>query len=88
MWYLYILFSEKLNKYYIGISQNPDRRLEYHNSIEKGWTRTGIPWVLKYKHSFQDRTIAQYWEKKVKAQKRRDIIKLIISGNFEFKKVT
>ncbi|MEW6508697.1 MAG: GIY-YIG nuclease family protein, partial [Bacteroidota bacterium] len=37
-WFLYILKSKLNEKHYIGISQNPVRRLEYHNSIEKGFT--------------------------------------------------
>lgn len=32
MWYTYILFSEKIDKYYTGYCENLDTRLEKHNS--------------------------------------------------------
>ena len=84
--YLYILFSYKIDKYYIGISENSEKRLISHNLYPKGWTKRGIPWKLVYKKEFQNREEALYWEKFIKAQKRRDIIELIIEGKFEFNK--
>ncbi|MCH7517073.1 MAG: GIY-YIG nuclease family protein, partial [Bacteroidetes bacterium] len=43
---LYILRSIKVYKYYVGISKNPRRRLEYHNTIEKGFTSRYRPWKI------------------------------------------
>ena len=42
-YFLYILFSEKIDQYYIGISQDPHTRLHFHNTSNKGWTRRGRP---------------------------------------------
>ncbi|RLD36252.1 MAG: hypothetical protein DRI74_09440 [Bacteroidetes bacterium] len=36
--YFYILHSQKLNKYYIGSTQNLEERLRKHNSNHKGFT--------------------------------------------------
>ncbi|WP_188467353.1 GIY-YIG nuclease family protein [Marivirga lumbricoides] len=48
IYYVYILFSVKINRYYIGYSQNPLKRLEFHNSeFNKIWSRRGQPWQLK-----------------------------------------
>ena len=33
MYFTYILFSEKLNKYYVGQTSNPEQRLIDHNAI-------------------------------------------------------
>ena len=35
---LYILYSKKIDRYYIGISENPRQRLISHNIYPKGWT--------------------------------------------------
>jgi hypothetical protein len=37
-YFLYILKSAVVARYYVGISTNPHRRLEYHNSVAKGFT--------------------------------------------------
>ncbi|MBU0476094.1 MAG: GIY-YIG nuclease family protein, partial [Bacteroidetes bacterium] len=36
IYFLYILKSKSANKFYVGISQSPTLRLQYHNSFEKG----------------------------------------------------
>ena len=45
---VYILKSKKVEKFYIGYSSNPLRRLEFHNSVEKGFTSRYSPWELVY----------------------------------------
>ena len=52
MYFVYVLFSEKLNKRYIGSTQNVDRRLNQHNLGKFKFTSGGIPWELIYKESF------------------------------------
>ncbi|RPI69617.1 MAG: hypothetical protein EHM47_13335 [Ignavibacteriales bacterium] len=34
-YYLYILKSDSADKYYTGSSENPERRLSFHNSLER-----------------------------------------------------
>ena len=48
IFYVYILFSEKLNWFYVGTTDDPDRRLVEHNSgtFDDAFTRKGIPWTL------------------------------------------
>ena len=48
----YILFSQKLDKYYIGACTNLDRRLYEHNIGHTKFTKTGMPWELKYFEAF------------------------------------
>jgi len=45
---VYILFSEKLSRFYIGTTDNPDRRIIEHNSgkYDDAFTKNGIPWSL------------------------------------------
>jgi len=53
--YVYILKSRSVNKYYIGSSENPDRRLRYHNTIEKGFTSRYRPWKIVFKNEFESK---------------------------------
>ncbi|MBX3242637.1 MAG: GIY-YIG nuclease family protein [Chitinophagaceae bacterium] len=41
--YCYILYSEKLNKYYAGACIDLERRLYEHNIGHSKFTPTGIP---------------------------------------------
>ena len=45
----YIIFSEKLNRYYIGSTDNFERRLDEHNAgvYDSAFTVRGIPWEEK-----------------------------------------
>jgi putative endonuclease len=82
--YLYILYSPQINQYYTGISHYPDKRLYYHNSSHKGWTRRGRPWKLVFTKSFNSQSQAQQWERWIKNQKDRSIIEKIIRKEFDW----
>ena len=48
MFYIYILYSESADKYYIGHTSEPSRRLEEHNNaIKNSYTSKYRPWVMK-----------------------------------------
>ena len=81
---LYILYSESLNRHYIGTSDNPRIRVKYHNSFPKGWTRRGRPWELVFFKEFPSKQIAQRWERWLKKQKSRTLIEKIIRGDFQW----
>ncbi|MCK4893016.1 MAG: GIY-YIG nuclease family protein [Calditrichia bacterium] len=84
VYYLYILYSPTIDQYYIGISHDPPKRLLYHNSSPKGWTKRGRPWKIVFSKRSQNKREAQKWERKIKAQKRKDIISLIIENKFNW----
>ncbi|MEO1053543.1 MAG: GIY-YIG nuclease family protein [Bacteroidota bacterium] len=48
MYSVYILFSENLQKHYIGYSSDYQSRIVYHNDSARNqiWTKRGIPWKL------------------------------------------
>jgi len=69
MWFVYILYSKSINKYYIGITDNLEWRLERHN---QGWgrsTKGGIPWELVYFERYRIKQEALKREKKIKSKK-------------------
>ena len=82
MYYVYILYSESADKYYIGSTSSLDGRLLAHNHpLNKGWTRNFQPWIMIYSESFDTKTEALLRERKLKALKSRDaILRLIKRG--------
>lgn len=72
--FTYILFSEKLNKHYIGACIDMERRLYEHNIGHSKFTSTGIPWVLKYSERFDTLQQAKTRELQIKKMKSRKYI--------------
>ena len=72
--YTYILFSAKLNKYYVGACIDLARRLYEHNIGHSKYTSTGIPWVLKCKEEFSTLPEAKKREQFIKRMKSRKYI--------------
>ena len=81
MAFLYILYSEKLDKYYVGACTDLDRRLYEHNIGHSKFTRTGMPWFVKYTEEYDDLPSAKKRERYIKQQKSRKYIEeLILKG--------
>jgi putative endonuclease len=82
-YFVYILKSKSVDKYYVGSSSNPERRLHFHNTIEKGFTSRYRPWELVYTLEFTTKKEAQAAERKIKAWKSKVRIKKLVSGEIE-----
>ncbi len=80
MFYCYILYSQKLDKYYIGSTSDVDGRLQRHNTSRKGFTSTGKPWVVKYFERFDSKHDALTRELQIKSWKDRKLIEGLISA--------
>ena len=82
MAWVYILYSEKIDKYYVGACTDFDRRFYEHNLGRSKFTSTGIPWELVYKEEWEDLVLAKQLELKIKKMKSRIYIQeLIRKGN-------
>ena len=69
---IYILHSEKLNRFYVGITtRSVTERLSEHNSkvFAKAATARGIPWTLFFKMSCSSRLQAYRIEQHIKSMK-------------------
>ncbi len=75
----YILFSKKLDKYYVGACIDIDRRLYEHNIGHSKFTRLGIPWELRYTEEYPTLLEAKQRELKIKKMKSRKYIEDLIS---------
>jgi len=69
MFYTYILYSQRLDRYYVGSTNNLTRRLGDHNRGKDKYTRKGSPWELKYFEPFSTRQEAYSRELEIKRQK-------------------
>ena len=78
-YFTYILFSDKLNKYYVGSTNNLERRFQDHNRGKTPFAKTGMPWELKYFETFQDRSSAVKREMEIKKKKDRNFIENLIA---------
>ena len=81
MHYTYILKSKIIDKYYIGSTDNPQRRLILHNEGHSVSTKAYIPWDLVYLETFATKTEALKREKHLKKMKSKKYIELLISHN-------
>jgi putative endonuclease len=78
MAYMYVLYSRKLDKYYVGSCKNIVRRIYEHNIGHSRFTSFGIPWDLVYHERFDNQILARKREMHIKKQKsRKNIISLI-----------
>jgi putative endonuclease len=77
---VYILRSKSSGRYYVGMSENPERRLEFHNTKEKGFTSRYRPWELVFARTFATKEEALVVERKIKSWKSRTMIERLLAG--------
>jgi len=65
--WVYAIKSEVDNRIYIGISQNPEKRLKSHNTGDTKSTKGYRPWVLIYAKMIGSRADARKEEKRLKS---------------------
>jgi len=82
MFYIYILYSESADRYYVGHTNDPERRLTEHNTTEDiKFTTKFRPWTLLLSFEVSDvRGEAIRLEKFIKKQKSRIFIRKLIES--------
>ncbi len=78
MYCIYILYSEKLDRYYTGSTGNLDDRLRRHDAGSSLATKAGVPWQLVYTEDFETKLEAVRRELYIKRMKSRKFIKALI----------
>ena len=64
---VYIIYSTKHHKSYVGISEDVDRRLAEHNRGTVKSTKAHMPWILVYAEMMESRLAARKREKYLKS---------------------
>ena len=67
MFYVYVLWSDKLQKRYIGFTGDITKRLTEHNSSKSPFTKSGLPWKLIRVEEYSSKTEAQKRENFLKS---------------------
>ena len=82
MFYIYILCSESAEIYYIGHTDDPERRLFEHNiSPNKTFTSKSRPWHLVFKHPISEiRSEALIIERYLKNRKSKELLNRLIEN--------
>ena len=89
MYHVYILYSQSIDRFYIGHTSNVFKRLEEHNNPVdfSKFSAKGIPWEVVFSVEISDsRAEAMKVEKFIKKQKSRAFIQKLISekGNKDY----
>ena len=80
MFTVYVLYSIKYDKIYIGFTSNLEQRFLSHNELsKKGWTVKYRPWEIVYTEEYSTKSEAMKREKALKSHKGRDFIRKKIS---------
>ena len=82
MFYTYILYSEKCDRYYVGYCSDLDQRLLRHNLGHVSSTRNCIPYQVKAFKMFESELQALAEERRLKKQKSRKYLEWLIIGNW------
>ena len=77
-YYIYFLHSEKWEKFYVGILNDVDDRLQMHNSGQSLSTKGGIPWKVLHIIECKDKPTAMSLETKIK---KRGINRYLTDNN-------
>ena len=80
MFYVYILYAAKYDRYYVGHCEDISIRLDRHNSKMVPSTKPCIPWVLVYSETYSTRQEATAREVYIKRMKSRKFIEGLISS--------
>jgi putative endonuclease len=73
MFFTYILYSKKYDRYYIGHCEDKIARLKRHNNKSVTSTKHFVPWEMVYNEKFNTRSEAASREKEIRKKSRKYI---------------
>ena len=65
-YFVYILYSDSIDSFYKGQTNDIVQRLLRHNAGYEKYTQIGIPWILIWTKNFETRSEAVILETKLK----------------------
>ncbi len=83
MYFVYILYSNKLSKKYIGLTNNLNNRVKQHNTGTTPFTSKTSDWKLIYYEAFLSKTDAYSEEKFLKSGKGRERLKYLLNKTLQ-----
>ncbi|TWR24492.1 GIY-YIG nuclease family protein [Mucilaginibacter achroorhodeus] len=79
-YFCYIIYSERLDKYYVGHTEDLNTRLKQHNLGISTFTSKADDWILVYSEAFSSREDARSREFEIKKKKSRKYIEWLIAA--------
>ena len=80
MYYLYILYSKDLDKFYVGHTRESiSERLSKHLSNHDGYTAKAKDWVVVYFEEYPSKEFAYRREREIKSWKSKSRIKKLFA---------
>ncbi|MDP3999482.1 MAG: GIY-YIG nuclease family protein [bacterium] len=86
MFYVYLIQSEKDNSFYIGQTEDVEKRLAKHNSGKVITTKNRVPWKLLGHEEYPDRNMARFREYRLKrsfSEKKKFISKFCLHSSMD-----
>jgi len=84
MFYVYVIYSPKYSKIYIGFTSDLANRLKSHNELsKKGWTIKYRSWQIVYTEQYNLEEEARANERRLKSAKSREGIWSLINKKIE-----
>jgi len=82
MHFLYIIYSKKVDKYYVGESPCAFSRIQLHNKhyFKKNFTKIADDWEIKLLFEAKSKADVLYLEKFIKRMKSRVFIEKLINN--------
>ncbi len=81
MFTVYILYSELIDRYYIGQTNDIEKRLVRHNNGYVKSTKAYKPWELVYREEYSTRKEAVNRERELKSKKSKIFLQELIDAS-------
>ncbi|MCH8306307.1 MAG: GIY-YIG nuclease family protein [Candidatus Marinimicrobia bacterium] len=78
MYYVYVLYSEKIDRLYIGQTKDLDRRLREHFEGDSFYTKRADDWKHFHTEEIETRSQAMKREKQLKSARGRDYLRKLL----------
>ena len=78
MWFTYIIKSQNFNKYYVGYTEDLNRRIKEHNSGKTKSIVAYVPYELVYSEEYSLKSDARKRELQIKRYKGGNAFKKLI----------
>ncbi|MDP3245217.1 MAG: GIY-YIG nuclease family protein [bacterium] len=80
MCFLYIIQSIASGNFYVGVTENPARRIAEHNCDKSFATKNRGPWKLVYLEKYSTPKEAKQREYQIKQKKRKSYLEWLIKN--------
>jgi putative endonuclease len=83
MYTVYVLYSIRFDKIYIGYTSDLEDRFKSHNELAtKGWTIRFRPWLILHTENFDSKSDAMKREQQLKSAAGRTFIRELVSAKY------